>query len=295
MANISRLYLLILARERAWRFGQEREITIYRLITAGTIEEKIYQRQIFKTALTNKILQDPKQRRLFSQRDLNDLFSLSADTGSMRAGGDGLTDTGKVTRGLGVVDLEHDVGSAKTESEQSDDNNATIRKVMKSKGLAGVFDHHYLEDDPTRKSTTARELEERAKKIAKDAVKVLQQSVANSQPFMPTWTGSEATQQPIPSAGGLKTTVDNPYSSTNLIANMRKRQKSSESNDTAPSEQTKQFAAVLKRIQAFVSRNRPTTEQILKEFESDCSDVAIMKRLVKSVAVMDSGRWRSRK
>lgn len=30
---------------------------MYRLITAGTIEEKIYHRQIFKTALTNRILQ----------------------------------------------------------------------------------------------------------------------------------------------------------------------------------------------------------------------------------------------
>lgn len=35
------------ARERAWRLGQKREVTIYRLMTAGTIEEKIYHRQIF--------------------------------------------------------------------------------------------------------------------------------------------------------------------------------------------------------------------------------------------------------
>ena len=29
------------ARERAWRFGQKREVTVYRLITAGTVEEKV--------------------------------------------------------------------------------------------------------------------------------------------------------------------------------------------------------------------------------------------------------------
>lgn len=29
------------ARERAWRIGQRKEVTIYRLITAGTIEEKV--------------------------------------------------------------------------------------------------------------------------------------------------------------------------------------------------------------------------------------------------------------
>lgn len=34
------------ARERAWRIGQTRKVTIYRLITMGTIEEKIYHRQV---------------------------------------------------------------------------------------------------------------------------------------------------------------------------------------------------------------------------------------------------------
>jgi DNA excision repair protein ERCC-6 len=38
----------IQARERAWRLGQKRPVTIYRLVTSGAIEEKIYQRQIFK-------------------------------------------------------------------------------------------------------------------------------------------------------------------------------------------------------------------------------------------------------
>ncbi len=43
------------ARERAWRIGQSREVVIYRLITSGTIEEKIYHRQIYKSFLTNKV------------------------------------------------------------------------------------------------------------------------------------------------------------------------------------------------------------------------------------------------
>ena len=32
------------ARERAWRVGQKKDVTIYRLLTTGTIEEKIYHR-----------------------------------------------------------------------------------------------------------------------------------------------------------------------------------------------------------------------------------------------------------
>ncbi|KAL9613677.1 MAG: hypothetical protein Q9167_001806 [Letrouitia subvulpina] len=64
------------ARERAWRLGQKREVMIYRLMTAGTIEEKIYHRQLFKQFLTNKILRDPKQRQTFQMQDLHDLFTL---------------------------------------------------------------------------------------------------------------------------------------------------------------------------------------------------------------------------
>ncbi|XP_045614522.2 DNA excision repair protein ERCC-6 isoform X2 [Procambarus clarkii] len=65
------------ARERAWRIGQLRHVTIYRLVTAGTIEEKIYHRQIFKQFLTNRVLKDPKQQRFFKTNDLYELFSLN--------------------------------------------------------------------------------------------------------------------------------------------------------------------------------------------------------------------------
>lgn len=83
------------ARERAWRLGQKREVEIYRLMTAGTIEEKIYHRQIFKQFLTNKILKDPKQRQTFQLRDLHDLFTLGDAE-------DGTTETGSIFKGTEV-------------------------------------------------------------------------------------------------------------------------------------------------------------------------------------------------
>ncbi|KAL1924938.1 uncharacterized protein VTP21DRAFT_4592 [Calcarisporiella thermophila] len=79
------------ARERAWRLGQKRDVTIYRLMTSGTIEEKIYHRQIFKQFLTNKILKDPKQKRFFRSHDLRDLFTLAAN--------DSTTETGNLFKG----------------------------------------------------------------------------------------------------------------------------------------------------------------------------------------------------
>uniref|UniRef100_A0A3P9LMK4 DNA excision repair protein ERCC-6 n=1 Tax=Oryzias latipes TaxID=8090 RepID=A0A3P9LMK4_ORYLA len=70
------------ARERAWRIGQTLQVTIYRLLTAGTIEEKIYHRQIFKQFLTNRVLKDPKQRRFFKSNDIYELFTLADPDGS---------------------------------------------------------------------------------------------------------------------------------------------------------------------------------------------------------------------
>ncbi|GBP77253.1 DNA excision repair protein ERCC-6 [Eumeta japonica] len=64
------------AKERAWRIGQHRNVTVYRLLSAGTIEEKIYQRQVFKQLLTNKVLIDPNQKNFLTTSTLQGLFSL---------------------------------------------------------------------------------------------------------------------------------------------------------------------------------------------------------------------------
>ena len=275
-------------------------MTIYRLITAGTVEEKIYQRQIFKTALSNKILQDPRQRRLFSKRDLHDLFSLTADGGSVRAGGDGVTDTGKVTKGVGVVDFGEDV-VASGSSPTDDDNDRTLRKVMKSKGLAGVFDHHYLEGDSSRKSSTVREMEDQARRVAREAARALERSLEESRRdrFAPTWTGSEETAPRFgngalrvgprglsePTAGG----------SRDILTSLRQKKQAAESGGriVPPSEETVRYAQLLGQLKQFVEGRTPSTDEILEEFESlvPNNDVAIFRRLLKSVATMDKGRW----
>ena len=76
------------ARERAWRLGQTRPVAVYRLIAAGTIEEKVYHRQLLKQFVADKVLRDPRARRLFRASDLADLFTL-ADDDDDRGGGNG--------------------------------------------------------------------------------------------------------------------------------------------------------------------------------------------------------------
>jgi len=93
------------ARERAWRIGQSRAVTIYRLLTVGTIEEKIYHRQVFKQLLTNKVLKDPKQRRFFKSNDLYELFTLGGDDDARH------TETGELFADTGATRLAADHGA----------------------------------------------------------------------------------------------------------------------------------------------------------------------------------------
>ncbi|KAL3798395.1 hypothetical protein HJC23_005048 [Cyclotella cryptica] len=299
------------ARERAWRFGQKKDVTVYRLITAGTIEEKIYQRQIFKTALTNQILQDPKQRRLFSQKDLKDLFTLKDDSTDT-------TETGKLTRGRGVVDVDvsEQCNSSDQSQENAEDNGETLELVLKSKGLCGVFDHDFVENSSSNKKPSQLEMEENAKKVAQKAVLTLKASSDNIDRFVPTWTGSDETKQNCSdfdsSFGGASSAgmpngnapCRNMTSSSAMLAQLRnKRMEISSSarplqnSSSNASAEDKKYSALLLRLQKYIKRMNsagkgPTTKDLLNEFKDvpDC-DAAIFRSMLKSVAVVKSGRW----
>lgn len=305
------------ARERAWRFGQEREVTIYRLISAGTVEEKIYQRQIFKTALSNRILQDPRQRRLFSQKDLKDLFTLKVDTGSVIAGSEGLTETGRLTKGEGYVDPDLATRDDEKPAAINSDDGETMQSVLRSKGLAGVFDHELVESNRPSNKDSVREMEENAKKVARAAVGALRASVEGHEAFTPTWTGSEETQygrfgenRPLKvgfTAKGLQSTAGvssatptdgTLKSSSSLLASIRQQKTDAiaEANGGLTNNSTKEYTALLHRIQDFVRSRGPTTDELLLEFSSVKSyDAAVFRRLLKSVAIIQNGRWRLKK
>ncbi|KAA0716923.1 DNA excision repair protein ERCC-6-like [Triplophysa tibetana] len=65
------------AVDRAYRIGQTENVLIYRLITCGTVEEKIYRRQVFKDSLIRQTTGDKKNPfRYFSKQELRELFKL---------------------------------------------------------------------------------------------------------------------------------------------------------------------------------------------------------------------------
>ncbi|KAJ0040417.1 hypothetical protein Pint_27404 [Pistacia integerrima] len=62
--------------DRAYRIGQKKDVFVYRLMTCGTVEEKIYRKQIYKGGLFKTATEHKEQIRYFSQQDLQELFSL---------------------------------------------------------------------------------------------------------------------------------------------------------------------------------------------------------------------------
>jgi SNF2 family DNA or RNA helicase len=53
--------------DRAYRIGQKRDVVVYRLITSGTIEEKIYCKQVFKGGLMRAVTEHKDYRKMFNE------------------------------------------------------------------------------------------------------------------------------------------------------------------------------------------------------------------------------------
>lgn len=72
------------AMSRIWRDGQKKGVFIYRFILAGSIEEKIFQRQLSKVALSGCVVdkKSKSEQLKLSNEELKDLFSIqqSIDT-----------------------------------------------------------------------------------------------------------------------------------------------------------------------------------------------------------------------
>lgn len=202
----------IQARERAWRLGQTKDIAVYRLMTAGSIEEKIYHRQIFKTFLTNKILKDPKQRRFFKVNDLHDLFTLGdpdekgTETGDMFAGTELALAEGKARKPGRLTGPKHKNdddfyqvaainGVAKLdkfkgeEEDKESDESRLMEGIFASGGVHSTLQHDMVVDLAKHEMSL---VEKEASRVASEAAEALKESrkiARKSKIGTPTWTG----------------------------------------------------------------------------------------------------------
>jgi SNF2 family DNA or RNA helicase len=54
------------AQDRAFRIGQVRNVSVYRLVAAGTLEEMIYTRQVYKQQQAAVATEGSKETRFFT-------------------------------------------------------------------------------------------------------------------------------------------------------------------------------------------------------------------------------------
>lgn len=212
------------ARERAWRVGQTRPVTVYRLVTTGTIEEKIYHRQIYKQFLTNKVLNDPRQRRFFKPKHIQDLFTLNDDTEKGTETGDifagtvaeektGLEKDSKT--GVKSVLVPEKAKDAAVNDDSEAPGNAKLLNSLLDDSGEGIL-HSTISHDAILKAGTNggdhKLLEYEADQIAAKAVEELKRSAQRRRRDgvgIPTWTGKSGlagfvSSRPANATGGSK-------------------------------------------------------------------------------------------
>ncbi|XP_035694551.1 DNA excision repair protein ERCC-6-like [Branchiostoma floridae] len=112
------------AVDRAYRIGQKKSVVIYRFITCGSVEEKIYRRQVFKESVTRQTTgacKDPF--RYFSRQDLRELFVMDNPEHST---------------------TQEQLAQMHSQNRKSDTNLDEHIAYLHSLGIFGISDHDLL-------------------------------------------------------------------------------------------------------------------------------------------------------
>ncbi|KAK5629760.1 hypothetical protein RRF57_005475 [Xylaria bambusicola] len=312
------------ARERAWRLGQKKDVTIYRLMTAGTIEEKIYHRQIFKQFLSNKVLKDPKHRTTFNLNDLHDLFTLgpSEDAGTetsrlfkdsevnihttapsarmdasrkTQAQSEGNEPSGGdehhgLQRLDGVAGLE-DYQTGEEAKSTTKEEDRIMEGLFARSGVHSAHEHDAIVDGRQKPRADRGILQQEAARVANEAAAVLRRAKEQARQVpigTVTWTGEFG-------EGGRPSNIRRGRGgpgSASVLSNLSERQGISRPGSQSP-RSTMRLNDFMKAIPQFIKRQggRVPTKSIVDHFNPHCKSreqTAEFKEALNRVAKMDS-------
>nr|CAD1838853.1 unnamed protein product [Ananas comosus var. bracteatus] len=111
--------------DRAYRIGQTKDVLVYRLMTSGTIEEKIYKMQVFKGGLFRTATEHKEQTRYFSKKDIQELFRLPE-------------------QGFDVSVTQKQLQEEHDKQHNMSDSLRNHIKFLEQQGIAGVSHHSLL-------------------------------------------------------------------------------------------------------------------------------------------------------
>lgn len=314
------------ARERAWRLGQKKEVTIYRLMTAGTIEEKIYHRQIFKQFLTNKILKDPKQRQTFAMKDLYDLFTLgdqdggTTETGAMFKGTEvqfsrtqspsrsrsgsanpGQGDSESDVRNLaGVAELEQFNDPSEEKEKETNEESRLMEGIFARSGVHSALEHDQIINGKRKVAADRGMIEREAKRIAAESAIALRRAGEAARSIVPgtvTWTGEYGSAgRPINVRRGAGPSSSSVLSSLSNRQGITQPSSSSSSRAATPNHppvgrQRHDFA---KMIVDFIKRmgGSVPSQAVVNHFDRYCTSdrvTAQFKHTLTEVAICEQG------
>lgn len=293
------------ARERAWRLGQKRDVTIFRLMTKGTIEEKIYHRQIFKQFLTNKITRDPQQREGFQLSDLYDLFTLGdeddkelettklfknaevayqEEEASSKKGSNAKQSPSLKTEDVSTVQGVANVEEFQTKDENADENgnpktaeDRIMHGIFSRSGVHAAVEHDNIVNGKRVIRSDPKIIEAEARKVAAEAAAELRRAeeTARSTPIgIPTWTGQFGIGGRSDFSGGSSARPARAGpSSANLLANLNPTASfgggSSSTPGSARMPRGKDFLPMIRDF--LLSRRGPVpTQRIIDHFNHFC-------------------------
>ncbi|GIL43572.1 hypothetical protein Vafri_1202, partial [Volvox africanus] len=136
------------AAARVWRDGQRKRVFVYRFLSTGSIEEKVYQRQLSKEGLKQLVSKNGKAAaNVMTAEDLRELFTLNADTWSdtydYMCGGPGLPppplDAGVLAgRSDSLIDLSFEDDDAVPQRRGSSGGRGAVSATQAKEGAAEV-------------------------------------------------------------------------------------------------------------------------------------------------------------